>query len=457
MKSPFGIKAATLVCAVALPIAAWSLPDPKDAAIDGRLDYPQFLLFIGTLAMSVSGVAAALARESLRRIVLTRIAVIWLSASLTLGSLEIAAWALPRRHLLDNPWYQASGRGMTSAADLPYLRPAHMKWTGLSRGDLSWDDNTPDKDARTVTFATDAEGFRNDDEAEFTDIVFIGDSFTEAGNTPIDEIFSSLVGMLTRSRVRNLGVAGFAPPTELIVLRHFGLKRAPTTVVWQIAESNDLQDAVDYTDWIAAGRPGFQEQISLLPDRSEAWARRSPTRRVFDLLRTPKPWPVHGAFTDADGIEHDVRFEESLPGRDQKPEGHPGWPVMCAALREGGRVLSERGINLVVVLVPMKFRAMAASIRFDALRLTRPDAGAVVLDSWPAAFDLRHEETMASRLEEICRETGATFVDATPELKRLAADGRMGFLPMDTHLSPEGHRLVAELILKALASRKSRG
>jgi hypothetical protein len=444
-----------LACVLVLvPVcAAWLIPGKRDAAIAGRLGYPQFMVLLATIAIGVSAVAVIMAGESRRRAWLGNIGLLWLGSGFALGIAEAAAWAWPTSHLMDNPWYQGTGRVLTAARDLPYQRPPHLLWTGLSRGDLAMDDDEPDPSARTVTFATDSEGFRNENDAGPSDIVFLGDSFTEAGNIPVEETFPALVGRRTGRRIRNLGVAGFAPPMELIVLRNFGLRRMPSAVVWQIAESNDLEDSWEFSEWVKKGRPDFRSDPQGIPTRLQGWKRRSPTRRLFDLLRRPKPWPVRGTFRDAAGAEHDVRFEDTRPGPEQSPAGHPGWAVMRAALHDGGQILAERKIDLVVVLIPMKFRALAESIRFDRLPVDRPGRGLVLIDAWPAEFDLPVEQSMAYHLDKLCREVGATFVDTTAALKRQAAEGELGFLAMDTHLSPAGHRLVAALIAEAIIGR----
>ena len=95
---------------------------------------------------------------------------------------------------MDNHFYILAGGGARADHDLPFVRPAHLHWTGTSRGDLARMANEADPDARVVTFQTDALGFRNSVEAERADLVFIGDSFTEAGYLPESETFVSLVG-----------------------------------------------------------------------------------------------------------------------------------------------------------------------------------------------------------------------------------------------------------------------
>src|SRR6185369_5953031 len=135
--------------------------------------------------------------------------------------------------------------------DLPFERPAHLHWEGLSRGDLAILNQDDDPYATRVTFVTDHEGFRNGRDQDRANLVFLGDSLTEAGNLPEDDTFVRRTATAMNTTARNLGRAGYTAPTELIVLRKYGLTCRPRAVVWQIAESNDLVEAVMFQNWLA--------------------------------------------------------------------------------------------------------------------------------------------------------------------------------------------------------------
>ena len=57
---------------------------------------------------------------------------------------------------------------------------------------------------------------------------------------------------------------------------------------------------------------------------------------------------------------------------------------------------------------------------------------------------------MAAHLRALCDELKVTFIDTTPRLKEQTAAGEVVYLPFDTHLSPRGHEIVADLIAKDL-------
>ena len=321
-------------------------------------------------------------------------------------------------------------------------------WTGSSRGDLAIETNSADPDARIVTFQTDFEGFRNSRDLSEAEIVFIGDSFTEAGNVPEEETFVWLTGNALGVEVRNMGVAGYGTPTELISLQKFGLKCKPRVVVWQIAETNDLDDAVFFVQWHQAGRPSVLPGFSKAkPTHLEAWRRRSPTHLLFNLVRREQPWPFSGDFADGNGAEHTLRFEMSFP---PDASQHPGWPIVEHTLTSGAKILKEENIHLVVMLIPRKLRVMAPSTDFHEIQLPGPGKPTIVKHTLPVGWDLPPEARLATHLQQLCERLQVTFVDTTSRLTEHAAGGDLVYQSMDTHLSPTGHKIVAELLVQAL-------
>jgi hypothetical protein len=221
-------------------------------------------------------------------------------------------------------------------------------------------------------------------------------------------------------------------------LERYGLANRPQVVVWQIAESNDLVEATKFDRWVADGRPRWGWTDDRLALRTKAWKRRSPSYRLFDALRPKPEWPLKGTFLDGRGAVHEVRFL-SRPGPRSSPVDHPGWPILDEAIRHGAGLLAERGVALVIVLMPMKLRVMAAAVDLD--ERTRNALG----DDW----DHEPDVTLAHALEHLCAELGVVFVDTTPALREHARTEPV-YQPLDTHLSMAGHRVVAELVIGAL-------
>ena len=310
--------------------------------------------------------------------------------------------------------------------------------------------NSEDPYAAMVTFQTDHQGFRNAEHRDFAECLCIGDSFTEAGNLPIEKTFVKLIEERSDMSTRNLGVAGYGPPAELVVLEKFGLPCKPQVVIWQIAETNDLDDAMFFVQWQQSGRPdvlpGFKD-ASLSP-RSDP-QHRSPLHLFYDqLVPEIDQWPFRGVFTDRGETEHWMRFEMSfLPEADQ----HPGWPVIEYSITSGAKLLRDRDIALVILLIPRKLRVMGGYCDFAPLQIETPDGPYRIEHDLPEGWELPEEARLAAKLGELCDNLDIPFVDATDALIGQASRGTLVYQPMDTHLTAEGHQVVAELLINEMS------
>jgi hypothetical protein len=418
-------------------IAVWFLSVPKPNAVLGRLNYLQFWLSVVLLVSAASFFVVRQFPIALRRAVGFRLAAVAMGLAVALSLCETIAFLWPVKHQMDNPWYLVAGGGTADSVDLPFERPPHLKWEGMSRGDLALLNGDDDPYARRVTFETDREGFRNSRDIERADLITIGDSFTEAGNVMEKESFTALVGEQLGLSARNLGRAGYTTATELIVLKKHGLKCQPKLVVWQVAEANDLAETQIYTNWVAAGRPRY---FDLKPEsaRFDAWMMRSPSVRIFDLFKERRSWPLGGVFRGEDGVDYPVRFF-SMPSLEPPVRTHPGWPAFSEALLEGAALCRSNNIQLLLLLIPTKSRVM--SPRMKLTELAR------------AASARSEGDSLGVVLKEFCSAHDIQFVDVTDALLQESNAGRLVYLPYDTHLSPLGHRIVADQIKAKLSSR----
>jgi hypothetical protein len=428
----------------AFAVIAWLVPAEKGNAVFGRLNYFEFWLAVALTAGAVSVLAVSLVSTGRRRAIGFRVGAVWVGVILGLPLVELAARFLPVRNQMDNPWYLAAGGGVSESDELPFERPAHLKWTGSSRGDLALVNHDPDPYARTITFATDWEGFHNNEDISEAGLITIGDSYTEAGNVPEAESFTTLLGKKLNLKSRNLGRAGYSPPPELIVLKKHGLKCRPKIVIWQIAESNDLDDARRFQSWVVMGRPPyFDLQGERQWERGKAWEARSATYRIYDWLRPhpQKVWPYDGRFRDHAGVERTVRFM-NIPRLDYVATNHSGWPILSQSLAEGAALCRSNHIQLVIVLVPQKYRILGP-------RTQMLDREIPTLES---SMDPTYATTMGGALKLFCASLGVPFVDATGRFAEWTHRGELIYLPYDTHLSPLGHEVLADLVAEKLMS-----
>jgi hypothetical protein len=426
-----------------LNLLCWFVPGAKPNAVLGRLNYFQFYLALALTTITLAALLVVLLPAPRRRFVGFRLTALGLSLLVAVLGLEAVAWLWPARAAMDNPWYLRPGLGGVTAADgLPYGRPAHLKWTGSSRGDLALLNDDEDPHAQTVTFQTDRDGFRNSRELQQADVIVIGDSFTEAGNIPEEKTFPLRLEQKINRPVRNLGRSGYSSPHELIVLKKFGLPMQPRVVVWQVAEANDLADVVDYLEWTRRGRPDyFDFSVKQKPSRQQAWQQHSPSHWLFSALRRHEPnhWPFHGQFSTAAGAEVTVRFLSS-PGLGAPAQGHPAWDAFCQPLLAGAALGRSNQFQLLVLHLPDKFRVLGPHTRFP------PE----IADATTRLPGLPRETSLGVMLQQFCESQGLPYVDATEALTQRAAAGELVYQPFDTHLSAFGHEVVAELLAAKL-------
>lgn len=439
-KQPWVLRIALLLAPLLIAFLAWFWPSGET-----RLSFLRFcvLVIAGSLALMV--VPLLLCPKRYRRTFGMRWLTVSLSACLALFLVESAFLLWPASVVSDNPWYLSTGEALKRDSDLPWLRPPGIEWSGMSRGDLAMETNSEDPYATMVTFQTDHQGFRNAEHRDSAECLFVGDSFTEAGNLPIEKTFVRLIEERSGMSTRNLGVAGYGPPAELVVLEKFGIPCKPQVVIWQIAETNDLDDAMFFVQWQQAGRPnvlpGFKD-ASLSPRTDPQ--HRSPLRLFYDqLVPEIDQWPFRGVFTDRSGTEHGMRFELSfLPEADQ----HSGWPVIEYSITSGAKLLRDREIPLVVLLIPRKLRVMGGYCDFAPLQIETPDGPYRIEHDLPEGWELPQEVRLSAKLRELCDNLDVPFVDATDALIDQASRGALVYQPMDTHLTAEGHQVVAELL-----------
>jgi hypothetical protein len=430
--------------ALALFAISFYLPTEED-----RLSYGRFVFLLISVFLSIIIAPILICPQQHRRYFGLRWGAVGIGGSVALVAVEIAFSLLPAFVQTDNPWYLSTGQALKNDPDLPWLRPPGIEWTGPSRGDLAIETDSPDPYARTVTFQTDWQGFRNAVDRNDAECIFIGDSFTEAGNIPIEQTFVQLVEDATKLRTRNLGIAGYGPPAELVVLEKFGMTCKPSTVVWQIAETNDLDDSMFFVEWQQAGRPdvlpGYRSVASSVPKRMP-----SPLRLLYDtLVPMADRGPFRGEFIDQDDQVHTMRFEMSfLPEADR----HPGWRVMEYSITSGAKQLRDQGISLVVLLIPRKLRVMGKYCDFAPLEIDSPDGVIRLEHQLPEGWELPVPVRLSNHLSQLCERLEVPFVDATEALLAETAKGRMVYQPMDTHLTAEGHQIVARLLVSALPS-----
>jgi len=112
--------------------------------------------------------------------------------------------------------------------------------------------------------------------------------------------------------------------------------------------------------------------------------------------------------------------------------------VARATFEDGVAFARQRGIEVVFVYVPIKYRIFR-----DVIAL--PEGSP--MQRW----DVWH--LLPVRFQEFCASASVPCVDLTDRFRQAVQQGRLPYPPNDTHWSPEGHRLAAAALEDVLRER----
>lgn len=366
-----------------------------------------------------------------------------LAVALALGIVEAPALL----HVAD---YRAIiGPGVPNPFSRPvpevlYLHPPYWHFAGSLRGgNVSEAFAIPPADLSPTRWdvSYDRNGFRNEADLDRADIAVIGDSFIEELTSTTPEMMTSVLARLEGKTVANLSQFGYGPLHELAALRRFALPLDPKTLIWAFYEGNDLGDVAQYLKVRAA------ETRPLPPAQQKGFLRaaweRSFTANAFHKLRPVKtraklPGESIEGIVDlpAGKTNHQYFVYEARP---LDAEQLQALDESVRAFVEGYELCRARGIRLVVVYIPDKFRVFRPFCRFPEQSRCR---------GWEVS-DL--PDRLRRALDDAA--PGLEFFDLTPALTDGVKRGIVPFYNDDSHWNPDGARIGAEAIHNYLASR----
>lgn len=372
--------------------------------------------------------------KKLVKAIIFRVIVVFLSIVITLVALEFFFSFLypfdfsPSYSDVDPRWNQPD-------PELGFIRKPLLQWEGWAYSDRL---------AHYVQYRTDENGFRNPPGITSADIVFVGDSFTEAGNVPEQNTFVQLVASRLNMRTVNLGRGYYGPQQELKVIERYAFKYSPKAIVWVIFEGNDIQDAVAYSN--------FLQQTQK--DSSQTWysywhwsLKRFQELHLFQILRLAYSntlknrniYELTGTFQTSSGKLEAVEFFHKY-NPDILNELPEGWQDTKEAILKGLQLCQERNIQLIIVFIPIKLRVMGPFTTFSSQ---------TILDKYLPGGKWENESDFETLLRHYCDSIGCDFIDAREKLIEKAKSGQLVYSARyDTHLDIEGHSVIADLVLE---------
>jgi hypothetical protein len=293
---------------------------------------------------------------------------------------------------------------------------------------VSWKGYVPDAE-RVVEYRSDENGFRNAPGQRQADIVFIGDSFTEAATIAEQDTFVQRVGKATGLSVVNLGRGAYGPQQELIVLKRYGLAYKPRVVVWQLFEGNDLADAEQFADW----KKNPQLVNTSLKER---YIDNSLLKEWLTNTRLQQPVGPLVTLRFHDGTVRRVavryRYEPGQPSTRRV-----GITETMKAIEEGYHLCESKGIQLLVIFIPSMVHALAPNISFDRVE----DKLEYLPERVPGVKDF------GETIGEVCTRVGCKFLNTLDSLRQAEASGNHSlYIPNDEHLEAGAHDVLARAV-----------
>jgi hypothetical protein len=394
--------------------------------------YRIFDIEIGILAALVALVSAAVgmmpARK--RRAVALRLGVGLAAVVLTAAVCDLAyvAWCVRGRHF----WYY----GQEFARDAHEHDP-ELVWK--FRPGFAYQGRA-NPFSHEVRFETDEHGFRNPRGVTRADVVFVGDSVTMAAEVPDEATFVRKTAQALGVTAVNLGLFGYGPQQELAVLKRFGLAYRPRTVVWQVTEWNDCEDAERYAKRARPDKPQCKPWHELYELYSPVVAG---LERVFHRKGTKYDDKVV-LYRRSDGLV-DSRY--LWPESDGLAKSPLGWEETKRAIAEANALCRDRGIRFVVLFVPSHTRVLS--------RYVLPRTPEERDRFGPAAAG--RPSPFATALAEHCRRLGCPMIDLYPALcRRGDADNLRLYIKHDPHLDVDGHDEAAHVLATHLAAEDAK-
>lgn len=428
--------AARLLGLAALALCAWLSyrywiepllrpPDQRGPYFFGRYHLVEIYRGVPVLVATAALLAALLAPRRLAKAVAFRAFAVALGLLVPLYAFDLW-WSLV--HLgAWKPIYWLDLQHISRQENLPdpelgFRRKPNIVWRGAG-GDVE----------APIHYRTDALGFRNPpDRPDRADIVFVGDSYTEAAQVDEEETFVRRVGRLLDRPVVNLGMGAYGPPQERIVLERYGLSFEPKVVVWQLFEGNDLGDAEAWDRW-------RRDPDRVIRSLEERYVQNSFFRPLLDLTaRSHRRVPIRIVAPDGAELRARLRYPYVPDYAERKAVG---LRLTLDAIAWGAEQCRARDARLVLVFVPIMLRVLAPWVRFEDAEAR---AKCYPTDEDPAPSWAEH---VARRSEEL----GVTFVDLFEPLRRRAEQDPFGlYIPTDEHFDLGGHEVAASAIAEAI-------
>ncbi|MCB1615762.1 MAG: hypothetical protein KDI30_07090 [Pseudomonadales bacterium] len=332
-----------------------------------------------------------------------------------------------------------------------------------------------------ISLTIDQYGFRNRNVGERYSIVAVGDSFTAGSHVSDEQAWTELLAGKLQTPIYNLGVSGSDPQTYLNNFAIFGSHFEPEIVLFMVYEGNDFRYSPPREFDHETGREKLR-----LSEKMENWMKASPvtvglrrfSSEVLEKIGSDNPIPAYETLmgwmpVKAGSVEamHYYSFKPKRLAylmRDEDDFRQSGdWLGAEQAFLKMHALSKKQNFRLIMIYVPSKphvvMPLIADSIEpeqvrtFVAYRLSKKKR-----DSLPEAEAFKQQlyaqiDSQENVFMQFCQKQGIECISTTRPLQKATAQGVQTYYTYDQHWTPEGNRVVAELLADYLKTQAAEG
>ena len=302
-------------------------------------------------------------------------------------------------------------------------------------------------------------GFRRNSAPPPYDVLVIGDSYIEIGETD-DDTLSERLRKTSGLSTFNLGRASYGPNQYLHLLRRHGPAMKPKYALFCFFDGNDITDIWRYARFANGlnakyaplsysffGRywSALRHTVGLLKLRT----------RIRKLLLSTSAAKTSGNNTihpslgmvalGKDKVVMAFKYMNDTQKSAENLLASEEWTTLRAILEDFQAFSLETGIKPVVVYLPTKFQTYAD--------LITPESGSQLLKDvqMRRAFNNSSMESLTRITEAL----GIQLINLMPEFRKRADRGELLYYPFDNHWNSAGREVAAQFIAPKLAGSKS--
>lgn len=287
-------------------------------------------------------------------------------------------------------------------------------------------------------FKTDNKGLSNwQDESLYdqSDIVTLGDSFVEGVGTQQELSYPRILAQLTQKRVLNLGHCSYDAYHYPIMLKRFGIKSSPKTVIATIWTDNDLQER--YFKWA--------DRYKATKITWEQSQRDFKDKYFVKNKRVSYAWEfIHSMFTEMkyyyqavwnygpyrslsiNGNKVNIYLKEYFPGNQKDIQLDLFYLDQIVSVLK--KQAKDYHFRLLMVYIPSKEEVYYRFIQ----NLNKNEKDKL---NWI------HDPVI-----EYLKNNHVEVVDMMPVFLNLAGQGKQIYYMFDSHLKPYGYQILAETV-----------